>query len=222
MMGMTLGYVVNSSCSRTIVEPQRRSFLVGPPVAGALDDRFGFRGPFIFGVIITAVEFIGRLLIIERKEAIAWDASLTGLVQDNKRSRDRAYGATAATDVEKHEEPPADTTARPTGEESTAAPTPALEPSANEAHQHQQLSIVRLLLTLLKSPRAMAPVFLTFIYGFVIPRQQVLAQTHKANTQCHPLQSRTRAPSLPANHLRPRRLQGRTGVPRRSHPVLLL
>ncbi|KAI0701422.1 hypothetical protein C8T65DRAFT_541951, partial [Cerioporus squamosus] len=74
-------------------------FLVGPPVAGALDDRFDFSGPFIFGVIVTALEFICRLLIIERKDAIHWDASLTGLVGNNSGSRDRAYGATT-TDAE--------------------------------------------------------------------------------------------------------------------------
>ena len=47
-------------------------FLVGPPVAGALYDRFGFHGPFIFGIIVTAVDLIGRFLIIERKHAIQW------------------------------------------------------------------------------------------------------------------------------------------------------
>ncbi|RPD81570.1 MFS general substrate transporter [Lentinus tigrinus ALCF2SS1-7] len=151
MMGMTLG------------------FLVGPPVAGALDDRFGFRGPFIFGVITTALEFICRLLIIERKDAIRWDASLTGLVQSHGASRDRAYGATA-TDTEKRDEQPVNTTTRPTDEENTAVTAPAREPATNEAQQ--SLSIVGLLLTLLKSPRAMAPVYLTFIYGVIITSQE--------------------------------------------------
>lgn len=48
------------------------SVLVGPPVSGALYDRFGFHGPFIFGIIVTAFDFIGRLLVIERKHAIQW------------------------------------------------------------------------------------------------------------------------------------------------------
>ncbi len=134
-------------------------------MAGALDDRFGFRGPFIFGVIVTALEFIGRLLIIERKDAIRWDASLTGLVGNNNSSRERAYGATT-TDAEKRSEEPFNgPTTRP-NEENGAAGESARPPAPNEAQQ-QPLSIVGLLVTLLKSPRAMGPIFLTFIFGFV-------------------------------------------------------
>ncbi|KAI0733937.1 MFS general substrate transporter [Fomitopsis betulina] len=47
-------------------------FLIGPPVSGSLYDRFGFHGPFIFGIIVTAFDLIGRFSIIERKHAILW------------------------------------------------------------------------------------------------------------------------------------------------------
>ena len=47
-------------------------FLVGPPVGGALYNTFGFRGPFIFAIIVTMIDFVGRLLIIERKDALPW------------------------------------------------------------------------------------------------------------------------------------------------------
>jgi MFS transporter, DHA1 family, solute carrier family 18 (vesicular amine transporter), member 1/2 len=47
------------------------SQLVGPPVGGALFNRFGIRGPCIFGIIIISVDLIGRLLLIERREALA-------------------------------------------------------------------------------------------------------------------------------------------------------
>ncbi|PCH33242.1 MFS general substrate transporter [Wolfiporia cocos MD-104 SS10] len=49
-------------------------FLVGPPVAGALFSRFGFHGPFIFGIVVTMVDLVGRLFIIERKDALRWGA----------------------------------------------------------------------------------------------------------------------------------------------------
>lgn len=48
------------------------SFLVGPPVGGALYTAFGYRGPFIFGIIVTFIDFIGRLVIIERKDAMLY------------------------------------------------------------------------------------------------------------------------------------------------------
>lgn len=45
--------------------------LVGPPVGGALFDRFGIRGPCIFAIMVISVDLIGRLLLIERREALA-------------------------------------------------------------------------------------------------------------------------------------------------------
>lgn len=35
-------------------------------------ERFGFRGPFIFGVIFSVADLIGRFVIIERKDSIKW------------------------------------------------------------------------------------------------------------------------------------------------------
>ncbi|KAI0252708.1 MFS general substrate transporter [Lactifluus subvellereus] len=46
--------------------------LIGPPVGGALFDRFGIRGPCLFGITVIAVDLMGRLLLIERREALAW------------------------------------------------------------------------------------------------------------------------------------------------------
>ena len=47
------------------------SQLVGPPVGGVLFNRFGIRGPCIFGIMVIAVDLVGRLLLIERSEALA-------------------------------------------------------------------------------------------------------------------------------------------------------
>ena len=46
--------------------------MVGTPAGGTLYARFGFRGPFVFGEICTAVDLILRLLIIERDVALRW------------------------------------------------------------------------------------------------------------------------------------------------------
>ncbi|KAJ7071382.1 MFS general substrate transporter [Mycena amicta] len=47
-------------------------FLAGPPIGGALYGRWGWRAPFIFGVIMAVFDLVGRLLIIERKDALRW------------------------------------------------------------------------------------------------------------------------------------------------------
>ncbi|KAI1786300.1 MFS general substrate transporter [Ganoderma leucocontextum] len=157
MMGMSLG------------------FLVGPPIAGALDDRFGFRGPFIFGVIVTGIEFICRLLIIERKEAARWDVSLSALVESHNTSRERvnAYGAT--TLAAKDEGPAAEIATQPRSEDAiiaveTTQRVPATPPGAIEAQA--QLTVMGLLLKLVKSRRAMAPVFLALAYGIILSSQE--------------------------------------------------
>jgi MFS family permease len=46
--------------------------LIGPPVGGALYQRFGFRGPFVFGMIMAVMDLIARIVVIERKEALKW------------------------------------------------------------------------------------------------------------------------------------------------------
>ncbi|KAH7903167.1 major facilitator superfamily domain-containing protein, partial [Hygrophoropsis aurantiaca] len=39
--------------------------LIGPAAGGALYARWGYRAPFVFGMIFTAVDFIGRVLVVE-------------------------------------------------------------------------------------------------------------------------------------------------------------
>jgi MFS family permease len=59
--------------------------LVAPPVAGALYQRWGFRAPFIFGIIVTGFDLLARLFIIERHEAMKWDADpMAAIVSDSK------------------------------------------------------------------------------------------------------------------------------------------
>ncbi|KLO05711.1 MFS general substrate transporter [Schizopora paradoxa] len=47
--------------------------ICAPPIGGALFQRFGFRGPFIFDIIIAFVDLVGRLLVIEKKDASKWE-----------------------------------------------------------------------------------------------------------------------------------------------------
>ncbi|PBK99944.1 MFS general substrate transporter [Armillaria gallica] len=51
--------------------------LVGPPVGGGLFTWFGFRGPFIFGIIIAVLDLAFRFLIIEGKSASNLRSSTT-------------------------------------------------------------------------------------------------------------------------------------------------
>jgi MFS family permease len=48
--------------------------LFGPPIGGALNDKLGYRAPFIFGMIFCAIDLIGRLFVIEKDVAAPWIA----------------------------------------------------------------------------------------------------------------------------------------------------
>jgi MFS family permease len=45
---------------------------MGPPLGGVLFEKLGFRAPFILSIAFAAVDLIGRLLVIERVEAVKW------------------------------------------------------------------------------------------------------------------------------------------------------
>lgn len=55
---------------------------IGPVLGGVLYDRLGWHAPFIFSICICAVEFIGRLIIIERKEVKRWGIGLDEVLAD--------------------------------------------------------------------------------------------------------------------------------------------
>ena len=206
--------------------------MVGPPIAGALDNRFGFRGPFIFGVIITGIEFICRLLIIERKEAARWDASLSALVESNHASREHvnAYGAT--DQAVKTEGPAGGIAAQPHSEDAvvtepateTAQRVPATPSEATETEPQPQvhLTVMGLLLKMVKSPRAMAPVFLSLAYGFVKLSDSSVHLRCSYGGQNHHNDSGARSASLSPVHLQLRRLQNRSSVHRRHRAVVHL
>lgn len=45
---------------------------MGPPLGGVLFEKLGFRAPFILSIALAVVDLIGRLLVIERAEAVKW------------------------------------------------------------------------------------------------------------------------------------------------------
>ena len=46
--------------------------MIAPPIGGALYNRFGYRGPFVFAILVAFFDLVGRLLVIERKDARKW------------------------------------------------------------------------------------------------------------------------------------------------------
>ncbi|EPS99595.1 hypothetical protein FOMPIDRAFT_1124177 [Fomitopsis schrenkii] len=127
-------------------------FLLGPPVAGALYDKFGFHGPFIFGIIVTAVDLIGRFLIIERKHAIQW-------------------GVDPAAPVPRRADPEVNAPPEPS---STPANNPA--PASQAAQVH--ISLWAVLVKLVRSTRADFVLLCTLCYAWIIASQEPALPLH--------------------------------------------
>jgi DHA1 family solute carrier family 18 vesicular amine transporter 1/2 len=193
--------------------------LLGAPVGGALYGAFGFRAPFIFGIIITFLDLIGRLLIIERKDALkyGWDPTAEMIRQEEKRLEQKeqrteekrvAKERKAAKEDDKRDiektvghtskdaiidEASAERTAdaAPTLPPSVGAPGIAPEQFVAEQHEHRndlelghlsrppssqstvtdqqpRISMLRAVISLGKSPRAMTAYMNTLILGYAI------------------------------------------------------
>ncbi|KAL0580124.1 hypothetical protein V5O48_001900 [Marasmius crinis-equi] len=141
--------------------------LLGPPVGGALYDRFGFRGPCIFVIIACIVDLAARLIVIERKAALVWGYDPQGVPPadvDHESSPNQQVGereqvaqpdrsheasSSAAAGSDKKEQQNEDTTA------GTTEQTPV------------RLSLLQVLRFLLTSTRPVATIYSIFVYGLI-------------------------------------------------------
>ena len=120
--------------------------VLGPPIGAALYTSFGFRAPFIFAIAFCMLDAVGRLIIIERKDAL-------------KYGHDPAF-----IDVPS---PPDSEEGSPTeGNEQTRGEN--TEPRTADAIQSPtRISSLQVLIKLGRSPRAMIAIVLSVLFGLV-------------------------------------------------------
>lgn len=59
--------------------------LIGPPIGGALYARWGYRAPFIFSVLLTVFDVVGRLFVVEGQRQQDQSSNPLPVVQDNEK-----------------------------------------------------------------------------------------------------------------------------------------
>ncbi|KAF9072699.1 major facilitator superfamily domain-containing protein [Rhodocollybia butyracea] len=121
-----------------------------PPVGGALYSRFGFRGPCIFGIITAVLDFVGRLVVIERKEALYWGHDTLAVPES------------AEPDVF---EPPVNVSSNPVLNSNEKNDVMSDDPSQSSNTTNPSISLLAVILELAKSSRAITATLLTFIYA---------------------------------------------------------
>lgn len=143
--------------------------------------KLGFYAPFIFGIILTVVDLIGRLLIVERKDAMKWGVDPW---EDTKTQK--PVGEAPASDPERMIELPAvpasaipEITEQPVGSPNRTPPASVTNQDVtsedNKSHK-PVLTSWGVLRALAKSPRAVASITMTLVYGY--------AQTLCSTTRC--------------------------------------
>jgi len=172
--------------------------LLGPPVAGVLYKRWGFRAPFIFGIIVTGIDLIARLLLIERHEAMRWGVDPMEIAARSKEEDPEVTPEVTA--VERAEQPSApvpqpavqevandSTVGEGEGGANTQVEEKAEEGNQTEKQpQESKQSRVTVLphialLRLMKSPRAGVCIILTFSWGLGWAGQEAALVLHMQN-----------------------------------------
>ncbi|KAL1744708.1 major facilitator superfamily domain-containing protein [Schizophyllum fasciatum] len=125
--------------------------ILGPPIGGALYQRFGFRGPFVFGMGCCVVDLIGRIAIIERKEALRWGVDPAAEVLNESTSE------------------------RPR----SPAPDVAAHAASTALHgKPRRFTAMQVISKLGHSPRATVAVAVTFLWGCAFLAQESAMSLH--------------------------------------------
>ncbi|KAI0271635.1 MFS general substrate transporter [Gloeopeniophorella convolvens] len=157
--------------------------LVGPPVGGALFDRFGIRGPCLLGIAVIGLDMIGRLLLIERREALVWgfDPAAAkvgpyselpdecGQVASNYGTFNTGTGATVPA-CEGQDAVSPEAANFPFG--SSMSPRCDADGSIAPPYHRVPISFLDVLKGLSKSSRARAAVVNSFVYGILYSCQE--------------------------------------------------
>ncbi|KAI6134157.1 MFS general substrate transporter [Pisolithus croceorrhizus] len=163
--------------------------LVGSPVGGALYSRFGFHAPFIFGSICAALDLLARLLVIERHEAIGWGvdpwaaylppagsaACLIGGVQRPQASMPSDSVLTVMGTMSDH------SNVLELGPITSGLPRQSLVGMQHDdeaALVRKPSSLLSVITSLVRSPRALTALFMAFVYGIVNSMEEPTLPLH--------------------------------------------
>ncbi|KIY65808.1 MFS general substrate transporter [Cylindrobasidium torrendii FP15055 ss-10] len=139
--------------------------LLGPPVGGASYTTFGFRAPFIIGIIFATVDLIGRILIIEVKAPPQFQPDTQAA--KTTETTDGEDTQLAVSDPEKGPLASArpSMTVEESGEGKVSTEKPVVEPARVSADGTPELSLIGVLAALVRSRRANAVALISLVFG---------------------------------------------------------
>ncbi|KAF8203168.1 MFS general substrate transporter [Pholiota molesta] len=162
--------------------------VIGPAVGGALYTHFGYRGPFIFGIAATFIDLLGRLIIIERKEALFWGVDPAALnsqinandVPPNSQEESMLHSEHGELKV-------VGEVIKTSDSRDNVGPAQRVLPESGPSHSGSSemwippkntISLLTVIATLGKSSRTLVACFLLFVYGLVYSSQEPSIPVH--------------------------------------------
>jgi hypothetical protein len=158
-----------------------------------LYQRWGFRAPFVFGIVLAGIDLLARILLIERHEAMRWGVDPMAVAVSD-RDPEVASGVTASSGVVKSPVPEPQPTAREPSVDSPVCEVEGLvnaeigeearggDRRENQIQESEQSRVIALphivLLKLVQSPRATVAVILSLIWGLVLTAQETTVVLH--------------------------------------------
>nr|XP_018260404.1 uncharacterized protein I303_07322 [Kwoniella dejecticola CBS 10117]OBR82562.1 hypothetical protein I303_07322 [Kwoniella dejecticola CBS 10117] len=141
---------------------------IAPPIGGALYAKMGWHAPFVFCIIVCAVDLILRLFVIEQKDLRAWEKANADILNtpqvEKKDVRQAEIPAEQLND-------PADASPHPSSAEDTDTPRERQSVVTEEDKDEEpvvELSPWKVIVTIASSGRGMTGFWITFVYGLII------------------------------------------------------
>lgn len=162
---------------------------IGPPAGGAIYEKFGWRGPFVFILVIVVLDLLMRLVIVEKHQALKWVRN--GVVikgfeapgyNEGKSENVKQQGELE----EEEEEEEGDVEARTLHESNPTRKEKLETPPGSSTEQSQRTAVDDLandtlpptqsklpshwtgLFEMMKNPRALTSFLLTLLNGFTV------------------------------------------------------
>lgn len=121
--------------------------LIGPPIGGSLYNRFGYRAPFIFAILVAFFDMAGRLLVIERKDARKWGHNPAPMT-----------APTVNIELERRQTVP----------QQQAFDKAQMDEVADGMTRKPQVSTKKALLSMMKSPRIAVATWATIVFAITV------------------------------------------------------
>lgn len=156
---------------------------IGPPVGGVLYARMGWRAPFVFSIILVAVDLLLRMLIVEKQRALEWikrGVEIKGFEApgyvDEAKTRVESSATSAGAKEEKtipggeaeaHSRIPVPLSDS-TPSDTTIAPSPSAGAQSHPSSSHPRIPSHWIgFLHLMRHPRALTSFLLTLMNGII-------------------------------------------------------